>query len=336
MRSVIKKALVAFIVLLAALAMFSCSAQDGDAPKGMQLASADGVPFKLYVPKNWTLNKGSGISGAYLSSSAGISVVVDVFDSEGEELESFVKSSIEAYRSSTFRFEQLSEIEDTTLDSHAAKKVKFSLNYDDVDYTFFRVYAKNSDKFIVFSYKASKDFFERYLPEAEAMLKEFKFCESGSINAPENDKNAPEGMKLASRSEEKYKFYIPSSWIANSKNSSSGGYVSKTDRSNVSFTSYSPRESMSIDGYFEMCEKEYKSIYQSYSREEGMRETTVCGKTARDYRFSFEYEGVQYRSRQVICIYDGMFYIMTYTATAENYNAHAEEVERILSSIEFK
>ena len=337
MRSVFKKIIIVALVLFAAISLFSCSDQDTETPDGMQLASADGVPFKLYVPKNWTLNNGSGISGAYLSSRAGISVTADVFECGGEELGEFVNASIEDYKNTYDRFELISEVSDTTLDGRAAKKVKFSLVYDDTNYKFMRVFAKYSDKFIVFSYKANKDYFDTYISEAEAMLEVFKFCEPTNVNtADKTDKDTPQGMKIASGDDVEYRLYVPTSWVVDPDESVAIAYVSQNDRSNVSLTSYSPSESMSIDGYFERCETEYKKIYESYQREEDVPEIQMAGKIAKDFRFSFTYNGEQYKSRQVICIYRGMFYIMTYTAKAENYDLHTEDVEKIISEIIFR
>lgn len=337
MKTILKRSLVLFVLATVALSLFSCSPANSDVPDGMQLASADGAPFKLYVPKNWTLNKASGISGAYLSSDAGISVVVDILSADNAEqtLDEFVASAVEAYSKSYERFEITSEIGDTTLDGHAAKKVKFSLVYKDTNYRFMKVFAKLENDFVVFSYKARFDYFDRYLADAEEMLKVFKFSAKSDINIPKDEGNSPEGMKLASRPEERYSLYLPSSWVINSVNAASGGYVPE-DRSNVSFTSYTPRESMSIDDYFNSCEKEYKSIYQNYTRESDIPDAKINEKLAKDYRFSFEYEGEQYRSRQLICIFDGKFYIFTYTAKADSYELHSAEVEKIISEIKFK
>ena len=337
MRSVFKKTIIALLVLLAAVSLFSCYEQDSDIPDGMQLASVEGVPFKLYVPKNWAINYGNGISGAYLSSSAGISVTVDVFDCNGKELDEFAVSSIEDYKNTLDSFEIISEISDTTLDMRAAKKVKFSAEYEGAKYAFMRVFAKYSDNFIVFSYKSSKDYFDIYLPEAEAMLEVFKFCEPTNENsADKTDKDTPEGMKIASGEDVEYRFYVPTSWVLDTDESVATAYASEADRSNVSLTSYTPSVSLSIDGYFEMCETEYEKIYENYQRKEDASEIQMAGKLAKDYRFSFEYNGEQYKSRQVICIYRGMFYIMTYTAKAENYDLHTEDVEKIISEITFR
>ena len=62
----------------------------------------------------------------------------------------------------------------------------------------------------------------------------------------------------------------------------------------------------------------------------------MAGKLAKDYRFSFEYNGEKYESRQVVCIYRGMFYILTYTAKAESFELHSAEVEKIISEVEFR
>ena len=337
MRSIFKKVIIVSLVLLMVFSLFSCSEQDGDIPEGMQIASVEGVPFKLYVPKNWAINYGNGVSGAYLSSSAGISVTVDVFDCNGKELDEFAESSIEDYKNTLDSFEIISEISDTTLDMRAAKKVKFSAEYEGAKYAFMRVFAKYSDNFIVFSYKSSKDYFDIYLPEAEAMLEVFKFCEPTNENsADKTDKDTPEGMKIASGEDVEYRFYVPTSWVLDTDESVATAYASEADRSNVSLTSYTPSVSLSIDGYFEMCETEYEKIYENYQRKEDASEIQMAGKLAKDYRFSFEYNGEQYKSRQVICIYRGMFYIMTYTAKAENYDLHTEDVEKIISEITFR
>ena len=54
-------------LLLSALALTSCGGPVTDIPEGMQLASLDGVEYALFVPETWTVNKNSGVSGAYVS-----------------------------------------------------------------------------------------------------------------------------------------------------------------------------------------------------------------------------------------------------------------------------
>lgn len=54
-------------LLLTIGALTSCSAPDVNIPEGMQLASLDGVEYALFVPEAWTVNKNSGVSGAYVS-----------------------------------------------------------------------------------------------------------------------------------------------------------------------------------------------------------------------------------------------------------------------------
>ena len=199
-----------------------------------------------------------------------------------------------------------------------------------------RVFVKHSDDLVVFSYKAKEEFFDTYLPEAEAMLEVFKLCDPSKNVENKTDEDTPEGMKIATRENSEYRLYVPISWVLDKDETTALAYVSESDRSNVSLTSYSPRESMSIDGYFEMCETEYKKLYKEYLRGEDSKEIQMAGKTAKEYVFSFEYNGEKYQSRQVICIYRGMFYIFTYTAKAESFELHMADVEKIISEVEFR
>ena len=196
MRSVFKKILIVVLVIIAALALFTCS-DESDIPEGIQIASLEGEPFKLFVPKNWTLNSATGVSGAYLSSDAGISVTVTAQDGSEGDLASLVEASVEEYKAVLENFELVSE-SDIVLDKRAAKKVVFSAVYDGARYSFMRIFAKYEDDLVVFSYKAKADFFETYLPEAEAMLEVFRFCEPTENGENKTDKDTPQGMKIAS------------------------------------------------------------------------------------------------------------------------------------------
>ena len=93
MKSVFKKFFIVALIIIAALALFSCS-DETDIPEGMQVASLEGEPFMLFVPKNWTLNSGNGASGAYLSSDAGISVTAFTLDGKDKELATLVTENI--------------------------------------------------------------------------------------------------------------------------------------------------------------------------------------------------------------------------------------------------
>ena len=187
MRSVFKRILIVVLVIIMALALFSCSGES-DIPEGMQVASLEGEPFKLFVPKNWTLNSATGVSGAYLSSDAGISVTVTAQEGSDGDLATLVAANIEEYKAVLENFEPVSEA-DVVLDKRAAKKVVFSAIYDGARYSFMRIFAKYENYLVVFSYKAKADFFETYLPEAERMLEVFKFCEPTQNSENKTDKD---------------------------------------------------------------------------------------------------------------------------------------------------
>ena len=79
----IKRITAALLALLMCFAVVGCS-RDG-APDGMHLVSAEGEPFKLYVPEVWQSNASSGISGAFLSATDNIAVSARYFTPESSE-----------------------------------------------------------------------------------------------------------------------------------------------------------------------------------------------------------------------------------------------------------
>lgn len=329
-----------FCMILAVLSILflpSCKNEDSDVPDGMQLASVEGVPFKLFVPTNWTLNTQSGISGAYLSSKAGISVSADYIEADdGETLESFLTACIEKYQNELEDFEVI-EQSDVVVDSREAKKLIFSAKYNGEEYKFMRAFIKSGSDFVIFSYKAKSDYFDTYISDADSMLEAFKLSYSGDTVRPdEKDKKTPEGMKIASGDNVEYRLYVPEKWTANSKNAIAGAYYSEDDRSNVSLTSYSPTQSTSLDDYVKNCEEANEKIYDDYTLISSETDKKLGGKTARDNTYSFELDGKRYMQRQVICIYNDNIYSLVYTSSPEKFDLHREDVEKIIKEFSFR
>lgn len=329
-----------FCMILAILSIFfavSCKNEGSDIPDGMQLASVEGVPFKLFVPTNWTLNTSSGISGAYLSSKAGISVSADCVEAgDGETLDAFLSECIEKYQNELEDFEKI-EQSNVVVDSREAKKLIFSAKYKGEEYKFMYAFVKSESDFVVFCYKAKSDYFDTYISDAESMLEVFKLSYSGDTVRPdEKDKKTPEGMKIASGDNVEYRLYVPEKWIVNSKNAIAGAYYSDDDRSNVSLTSYSPTQSTGLDDYVKSCEEAYEKIYNSFTLVSSETDKKLGERTARDNTYSFELDGKQYMQRQVICIYSDNIYSLVYTSSPEKFDLHREDVEKIIKEFTFR
>lgn len=153
------------------------------------------------------------------------------------------------------------------------------------------------------------------------------------VSCSNSELEIPDGMQLATEAPEYY-FFVPMSWIVNTGSGTSSAYYSLNDQTtvSVSVTSYSPEESMDIDGYWDMCEEEYKKEFRNYTfiAEEA---TTVSSATearnAKSFTYSADFSGKTYKFSQIIFTNGSMFYIMTYTALTENYDTHLQELAKM-------
>ena len=64
--------------------------------------------------------------------------------------------------------------------------------------------------------------------------------------------------------------------------------------------------------------------------------STMGGKRATIYEYTYSLGGVSYKCRQTICVYGYMIVVMTYTALSENYDAHLSEVEQMQKALTFR
>ena len=170
------------------------------------------------------------------------------------------------------------------------------------------------------------------------MLECFVLGEKSEISYEEvEDKKAPEGMKLASNKGIEYKFYVPKAWITDPEDDLTYAYYPESERSNVTVTSFVPDSSMSVNDYFEKCELEYKELFgESYTRVSGPDARKVSGKSAHSYTYTFKAEGVDMKIMQTIFVVDSSFYAITYTARADKFDSHLDDVESMVDSFKLR
>ena len=160
------------------------------------------------------------------------------------------------------------------------------------------------------------------------------------------DLEAPEGMKLASDDNVPYCLYVPQAWVTDDKDNTSSAYYSAVDPSNVTVTSYA--DSMSVESYWELCLADYAASLADFKVDESKTGTrSMGGKEAKQYVYTFTFNGVKYKVAQTITTRDGIVYNFTYTSTdsytdAEGKNvegkfdSHYAEAEKILSAFKFR
>lgn len=154
-----------------------------------------------------------------------------------------------------------------------------------------------------------------------------------SCGAPDAD--VPKDMQLASLDGVEYALFVPESWTVNKNSGVSGAYVSAYDKSNVSLISYLPTEAMTTEQYWEKCAASYAAEFDNYALVES-GSTTMGGMAVPYYVYTATVGGENYKFLQAIAGNGGMFYNLTYTATADNYDLHIEAVMKIIEEFTFR
>ncbi len=323
-------------VIMCMLLLCSCAGGD-KTPDGMQLASFDGEPFKLYVPEEMSLNTESGVSGAfsYVPEKLIISARYYTPDDEELTLDKYMNYCAEGYAESLELFE-LKSIDAAVLSGEDAKKMVYTASIDEVDYTCTQLTALYRGDMVSLNFYVPTKTVDSYAAIVDSVISEFVLCEKAESEGDEvTDKKTPEGMKIASGDKLEYRLYVPMSWICDSESGKSEAYYPESEKSNVTVTSYSPDKSMNTSDYVGKCEEEYAKSLKGYELLE-KTELKVASRDAIAITFRANYDGINVTVKQVSFIYGEMVYSITYTARAELFETHLEDVDKIISEFTFR
>ena len=162
-----------------------------------------------------------------------------------------------------------------------------------------------------------------------------------SLVACSDGDGTPEGMQNVSTENALFNLYVPASWIPTTAGGVSGAHYSSSDASNVTVTTYLPEGEMSAADYWtNVCLPSYRDggVLQNFAIvEASCKDTTLGGKDAKQYVFTYTLDGETYEVMQIIAAGgDMMLYTMTYSALSTKYAEHLEDVERIRAEFKFR
>ena len=149
----------------------------------------------------------------------------------------------------------------------------------------------------------------------------------------------PDNMQQAAVESAPFSLYVPADWLLTTSSGISGARVnSKEDAANVTVTAYYPDEPTSPADYFEtVCLPDYTAHLADFARLSALDgDTTLGGKDAKCYVFTYTLDGQVYQVKQIIAAKDEMLYTLTYTAFSAHYNDHTDEVEQIRANFVFR
>ena len=153
-----------------------------------------------------------------------------------------------------------------------------------------------------------------------------------------SDAGAPEGMQNAASENEAFYLFVPKAWAANTSSGIASAYYSASvDRSNVSVTCTLPGEGyLSVEQYVTYTTDSLGKLLDDFAVASAPAESTLGGAAALSFDYTATVNGVAYKYRQIVSAYKDIFYVFTYTSTAELFDSHLEDVNTILSHFTFK
>lgn len=327
----------ALALLLLTLSLVGCGTTDSQIPEGMQAAHLAGEPFRLYVPEGWSLNDAAGVSGAYSFATERVIANARYHRPDDPELtpEEYLLRCAEGYATSMDDFEFVS-LEADLLGGEPAECLVYTATVNDVAYTCTQYTTLYDGLMISLYLYTPTDSKELTAESFEQIRANFAFDSlSESEHEPLVDDNTPDGMQIASGQDAAHRLYVPNTWICDPESGRSVAYYPESGRPNVSITLYSPNESMTPEDYFDLCAERYEDDLLGYEllSEDDCR---MAGRSAKDYTYTASYDGVDYKLRQVIFSDGTVIYSLTYTALADRFDAHAEDVEAMIEAFTFR
>ena len=154
-------------------ALVSCG--DEDIPDGMQLASGENVPYKLFAPLSWVCDLNDDLSMAYYSAADTSNVQVTSYP--GSSIEEYWKTCCEDYEKTFEEFVYDAEKGTATvlLGEKDAKSYTYTVKLAGKEYKIKQVVTVRDGMIYSLTYTSSPEKFDSHLTDVDAMFKNFKF-----------------------------------------------------------------------------------------------------------------------------------------------------------------
>ena len=148
------------------------------------------------------------------------------------------------------------------------------------------------------------------------------------------DEVVPDGMKNAARDEDPFYLFVPESWMTN-KGDVVGAYYSSADKSNVTIMPYGG-DLTTTDEYWADFKTRCEAEFAEFTVVAENEAKVISQRNALQYTYTLKIDGKAYKCQQTVFTYGNLLYVITYTALADNYDAHIDDVNNILSVFAFK
>ena len=343
------------------LSLFACSASEGEEiPEGMQLATAAGARYRFYIPTHWSVSVDYGISGGYYSLGKQSTVsmrdypiteemtaqmpTADAKNAKARADWFYENSLLPLIHTLSTGGSEAVEINYAAvlLDGVNARQYHQKATVGEETLNFVHVVGEKGGSFYVLSLTVAEELYAGLVEDFVKISDAFAFSDTPYVpSAPQKelpaDENTPDGMQAASNSDVAYGFYVPTSWRVDT-NQSIFAAIAPDGTSSVSVVPYLPssNEIMSIREYFELNRAMMKKTAPGGYEDVSEKEVTLDGVSAMQYEYRYTVGGVMLSYMQIITVWRGMFYNLTYTARPENYEGNLADVARIVNAFDFR
>ena len=149
---------------------------DKNTPEGMEIASADHLEYRLYVPKAWVCDAESGVSEAYYPESGKSNITVSFLNpSESISIQDYFTRCENEYRTVLPAYERTEEPTERTVGGRLAYSYVYHTTVDGVKITTMQTLFTRDSKIYSFTYTALDENFALHLDDVNAMLDAFTF-----------------------------------------------------------------------------------------------------------------------------------------------------------------
>ena len=344
----IRTACILLALCLLCTGLTACSGAD-EVPDGYQYATCAGEYFRLFVPTQWTVNTESGISGAYLSIDPNATIAVTMCESPfgADQEDATLDDFREAHRAEVSALRDYAEesVYASNVSGYKAQNLVYTATVAGTPVKYRQMMCKVSGRFFLFTYCAPADRFDDYTDIVSEIIDSIQFYSTPyegdgvPTRKVSEDGKTPVGMRLISTDEVAFRFYAPETWETDTTSVLNMVYVTEADgsRSNVTMTAYMPdNEGFSVDDYWKMCALHYQDTLQHFNVTSITSESKLGGRNTVTYEYTYTLGGVNYKTRQSMCVYTTMVYIMTYTALPAYFDSHLSDVQLMEQSLTFR
>ena len=355
------------IILLASLVLSACASEEIEVPDGLQIvkiSNADGYQF--FGPEGWIVANDGRICASYVSTINNTSITLAKVDAPEGSVQEYFNSEKSKF---AYEISVIEEGETSFGNAESAYYYIYTFKYEDRDFATMQIFVNNAEDFYIFTYNSYGDpndessEYQNYLKQVRPAIDAFKFTEKSSeTNEEANKVTDSDGYVLVSdKTLCGFEIYLPSeceviqaSTQVSAKFSDKANLnITKASSTGVSILDYLSTRKAQLETLFgEVTDLKIElytlpdlsgdkaDLFADFDVAPTANADISFGNLSKSqtivYEYSYSHLGVTYCVYQILGVDSYNGYVLTYTATADEYESHLETLKTILNKVNFE